>query len=97
MRYKSLFQDENSQLKCWMCGRTATEWHHIFGASNKKNSERYGAMVRLCHWCHNEPPDGVHHNKETRSYLQATAQERVMREYGLTMAEWRRIFGKNYM
>lgn len=97
MRYKSLFQDDSSQRKCWLCGRTATEWHHIFNASNKKNSERYGAMVKLCHWCHNEPPNGAHHNKDVKNYLCKVAQERIMNEYGLTLDEWRRVFGKNYL
>ena len=95
--YKSLFQDVSTERKCWLCGRPATEWHHVFNASNKKNSEKYGAMVHLCHWCHNEPPRGVHHNKETRNYLCEVAQEKIMQEYGLTIDEFRAVFGKNYL
>lgn len=97
MKFKSLFQDEETQRKCWLCGRPATEWHHIFNASNKKNSERYGAMVRLCHYCHNEPPKGAHHNKETRNYLCKVAQDRIQEEYSMPTDEWLRIFGKNYL
>lgn len=84
--------------KCFMCKRT--EWlehHHIFNASNKKNSEKYGAVVTLCHKCHNEPPDGVHFNKERRQWLQADAQKRIMEHHGITKEEFIQIFGKNYL
>lgn len=93
----SLFQDETSQDTCWLCGRRATEWHHIFNASNKKNSEKYGAMVRLCHWCHNEPPNGVHHNKERRNYLCKVAQDRIQETYSMTTEKFVKTFGKNYL
>ena len=49
------------------------EKHHIFGAANRKKSEKYGLTVDLCHWCHNEPPDGAH-------FSAATAQ--ALHEYG---------------
>ena len=45
-RYKSVMQKDTDC--CMICGSTRMlEWHHIFGAANKKNSEKYGLMVRL--------------------------------------------------
>ena len=91
MRYKSIFQDEESSKYCYLCGKAANHWHHIFNASNKANSERYGLMMRLCWECHSE----VHQKrmKEVKKY----AQQKAMEKYGLTFDEWRRIFGKNYL
>ena len=51
--------------ECFMCG--SNDWierHHIFGGAYRKKSERDGLVVDLCHYCHNEPPHGVHHNAE---------------------------------
>mgnify|MGYP002513816592 CR=1 FL=1 len=84
--------------KCFICGRTSNlERHHIFGASNRKKSEKYGLVVDLCHNCHNEPPMGVHHNQYTMLFLHQYGQERAMREQGWTVDEFRNEFGKNYL
>lgn len=87
-----------SEKRCFLCGSyNWLEYHHIFGAARKKASEKYGLMVYLCHYCHNEPPDGVHHNKENRLYLQRTAQEKAMQYHKLSTEDFIRIFGKNYL
>lgn len=92
-RYKSILQKNTEE--CFFCKSTRwLEWHHIFNASNKKHSEKYGMMIRVCHWCHNEPPLGIHHNKGARRRLQRLAQtrfENVFRD--LNFIE---IFGRNY-
>ena len=83
---------------CFLCAKTgALERHHVFGGSNRKLSEKYGLTVYLCHWCHNEPPFGVHHNKDQRRYLQREAQEAAMDYFGWTESEFRDIFGKSYL
>lgn len=83
---------------CFMCGTAQwLEWHHIFGAALKKKSEKYKLMVRLCHYCHNEPPNGVHQNKENRRELQSFAQKVAMHHYGWTEEEFRTIFHKSYL
>lgn len=85
--------------RCYICGRT--EWierHHIFnGTANRKKSEKYGLTVHLCHWCHNEPPNGVHFNSNRDLRLKRLAQEQAMEYYGWTMDEFREIFGKSYL
>ena len=82
--------------ECYICG--CTHWlevHHIFGASNRKKSGKYGLVVYLCHYCHNEPPNGVHHNKERMDWLKAIGQTRFNEEY--PELNFREIFGKNYL
>lgn len=84
--------------RCLLCGSHRwLEWHHVFGAALKKKSEKYKLMVRLCHYCHNEPPQGVHQNRERRRYLQAYAQKKAMAHYGWSREDFRREFYKNYL
>jgi hypothetical protein len=92
---KSIISEEK---QCYMCG--STQWievHHIFGGAFRNKSEQYGLKVPLCHYCHNEPPNGVHHNKQNRLALQSKAQEIAMEYYGWDIDEFRAIFGKNYI
>ena len=91
----SIFQTEKH---CFLCGSYSwLEEHHIFGAANRKKSEKYGLKVFLCHSCHNEPPAGVHHNAELNNELKAQAQEKAMQHYGWNIDDFRKIFGKNYL
>lgn len=83
--------------KCYICGKyLPLEKHHVFGASRRNKSEHYGAVVNLCHNCHNEPPLGVHHNKNIRLALQAQIQEKLMIENNWTTEDFIQVFGKNY-
>ena len=54
-------------------------------------------MVRLCHYCHNEPPRGVHQNREIRRKVQAFAQKKAMQEYGWSVEDFIKEFYKNYL
>lgn len=82
---------------CFICGRyTYTERHHIFGGAYRKKSDKYGLAVNLCHYCHNEPPNGVHHNAANMLWLKQTGQRRMM-EQGWTVERFREEFGKNYL
>ena len=91
--------------KCYMCGRYGrTERHHIFGGANRKHSEEDGLVVRLCHFCHNEPPNGVHFNKGRMDALREKGQEMYEEKLiseGKTREEARVAFikryGKNYI
>lgn len=90
---KSILQTNDE--RCFLCGSYRfLEWHHIFGAANRKNSEKYGLKVRLCHYCHNEPPGGIHHNKQKRLLLQKIGQEAFEKEY--PQLNFIEIFGRNY-
>lgn len=84
--------------KCYLCG--STQWierHHVFGGACRKLSEKYGLVVDLCHYCHNEPQNGVHFNREIRERLQAEIQQAAMDRYGWTVEDFIKIFGRNYL
>lgn len=88
-------EDFNNRI-CYRSGAAAgTELHHIFGASNKANSEKYGLLVYLRHDLHNEPPDGVHHNKKANLKLKQAAQRAFMANY--PNEDFLKIFGRNYL
>lgn len=83
---------------CALCG--STQWierHHIFGGALRKKSERYGLVIDLCHYCHNEPPNGAHHNKETMLKLHQYGQRKAMAEQGWITEDFIREFRKNYL
>lgn len=93
---KSILQTDDDV--CFLCGGYgASEWHHIFGGANRKKSEHYGLKVRLHHNCHNEPPEGVHFNREKMQHLHEEGQRAAMKKYGWSIDEFRRMFGKNYL
>ena len=98
--------DGDVKGRCYRCARQGpTERHHIFGAANRKWSEKYGLTVQLCHFCHNEPPKGVHHNRDTDEWLKRVGQTAFeVTEVNETDCTWEearqrfmQIFGKNYM
>lgn len=83
---------------CFLCGRHGpTEKHHVFGAGCRRLAEKLGLWVWLCHRCHNEPPDGVHHNAERNRSLKAQVQIRAMYVYGWTVEQFRKLFRKSYI
>ena len=85
--------------RCFLCGRTCqTEKHHIYqGSGRRRLCDKYGLTVYLCHDCHNEPPNGVHHNAERDLALKAQAQYRAMYVHGWTVEQFRKIFRKSYI
>lgn len=91
---RSVMTKNNEQ--CFLCGCYGPlEWHHVFGGANRKNSEKYGLVVPLCHRCHNEPPDGVHFNRRKMDELRARGQRAF--ESISSHDEFMKIFGENYI
>ena len=83
---------------CVLCGSSRRiEKHHIFGGALRKKSEKYGLTVDLCHYCHNEPPNGVHFNKDKMLELKQYGQRKVMEEQGWTTEKFIEEFRKNYL
>ena len=81
---------------CYFCG--SFDWlesHHIFSGPYRKKSEKYGYKVTLCHNHHNEPPDGVHFNKENRNTLKRICQKHFEQNHG-TREDFIATFGKSY-
>jgi hypothetical protein len=67
------------------------------GTANRKLSEKYGLKVKLCHFCHNEPPNGVHFNKERMEKLKIEGEKMFILYYNSSISEFIRIFGKNLL
>ncbi len=92
----SIIQKDTS--RCFIChSRQWLEYHHVFGGALRDKAGELGLVVRLCHYCHNEPPRGVHQNAYIRRKLQALAQRKAMERYGWTVEDFRREFRKSYI
>ena len=94
MAEKSILTDNLEQ--CMMCGsRTWIEEHHVFGGADRKKSTKYKLLAPLCHYCHNEPPHGVHHNAKNRLKLEQAGQRAFNSHY--PELDFMKIFGRNYL
>lgn len=85
---KSIIQNRR---ECLLCGSTQVEEHHIFGAFNRKKSEKYGLKVWLCRTHHNDahsPSSGV------PDYLHRLGQIAFSKTYN---EDFLSIFGRNYL
>lgn len=92
----------NEYRICAICGRNGScdplDRHHVFGGPLRKLSEKFGAVVDLCHdRCHENGPMAVHRCRETADALKRETQLRIMDEQGWTLDDWRSVFGKSYI
>jgi hypothetical protein len=69
--------------------------HHVFGAANRRWSEKYGLWVYLCPAHHNMSDAGVHFNKHMDTQLKQIAQREFEDTYGHD--KFVKVFGKNYL
>ena len=93
---------QKDRTHCFLCGMNTNleplDCHHVFGASNRKKSEKYGLKVYIHHSkCHIFGENSVHCNAKINRALQAFVQKKAMRHYGWTIEQFREIFGKNYI
>ena len=80
---------------CELCGRWASlEKHHVFGAANRKHSERWGMVVYICPTCHRTGENAVHRNREAADRLKAKYQEKFEIEH--PDESFLAIFGRLY-
>ena len=81
---------------CFLSGRTDNlEVHHIFGGSMREKSELYGMKIWLNHDWHNEPPNGVHFNKDNMLTVKKYGQTKFNEIYkDLNFFD---IFKNNYL
>lgn len=91
---KSILQKEP---ECIVCRTTYDlhEHHVFFGTANRKQSEKYGLKVWLCHRHHNGSDAGVHFNRELDLKLKRFAQAKFEETH--TREEFRAIFGKSWL
>lgn len=87
----SIFTDD--LYRCHITGSsTGVHIHHIFGASNKTNSERYGFLVPLRFDWHDMADYGIHFNRELDLKYKRACQEYWLTHYG-TKEEFIKVFG----
>lgn len=98
---------ENIKNMCHYCGGffEITHKHHIFGAANRKFSEKYGLWIYLCPEHHNMSNHSVHFDKAIMEKYHTLGQEcferKFMEDNGASEEEARkefmRIFGRSYL
>ena len=90
----SVFADDLDH--CMFTGSPMVERHHIFGASNRKRSEKYGFIAPLRPDLHPNGASAGKEAKEVDTYLKEMAQRYYEEHYG-TRDDFRREFGKSYI
>ena len=90
----SVFTDDLDH--CMFTGSSMVERHHIFGASNRKRSEKYGFIAPLRPDLHPNGASAGKQAKEVDTYLKQMAQRYYEEHYG-TRDDFRREFGKSYL
>ena len=92
---KSIIQERK---ECFVTGDTnGLHKHHIFGAYNRNNSEKYGLWIWL-RWDYHiadSPHRTPHNDKEVDLVYKQIAQRKFETRYGHD--EFMRIFGRNYL
>ncbi len=82
---------------CHVCGRPATDRHHIFyGHKNRTTSEEWGFVLFLCRECH-EGTKGVHGRDGHDLDLQLKREAQGKFEQSRARAEFVRLIGRNYL
>lgn len=93
-KHWSVFTDDMDH--CYFTGTSPVERHHIFGGSNRKNSEKYGFIIPLRPNLH---PNGVMAGKQAAEIdqkLKNMAREYFLEHYG-TLEDFIKVFGKSYI
>lgn len=88
--------DFNLEGGCWVCGKYPTERHHVWGASNKKISDKYGFIAHLCADHHRGQPNGIHGgNIELSTALRKYFQTEFEKEH--LRFDFEKMIGRNYL
>lgn len=93
-KLRSVFTDDMDH--CYFTGSYPVERHHIFGGSNRKNSEKYGFIIPLRPDLH---PNGAQRGANAAEIdlkLKTMAQEYFETFYG-TREDFRSVFGKSWL
>lgn len=82
--------------ECFMCHRVGVlHKHHIFGAANRKHSDKYGLWIWLCPEHHNMSDEAIHFNKALDRQIKQIAQREFEDTYG--HEKFVKVFGRNYL
>lgn len=93
---KSILQDTR---ECVLTGYQGDylDKHHVFGAANRTKSEKMGLWVYVFKGLHNNNPKSIHEDMELNLMLKKWAQRLCMEKYDMTVEDFIREFGKNYL
>ena len=85
------------ERECLVCKDTThLQLHHcIYGTANRRNSDKYGLTVWLCHRHHNGSNYSAHFNKNLDIRIKQMAQEAFEKTH--TREEFMAIFGKSWL
>ena len=85
------------EQRCFLCGRRdrGLHRHEVYhGISYREKSKNLGLWVNLCYECH----DRLHHHDASLDRkLKEEMQRRAMSEFGWSIDDFRREFGKSYL
>ena len=95
--YKSIFTDDLSV--CYITGDKASDTvkihpHHIFGASNKKNSEKYGFILPLRSDWHEGTSYSIHEDRVLELKFKTLCEEYYITTLNHSKEDWISEFGK---
>lgn len=78
---------------CEICHQyRKTEAHHVFEGRNRKNSDKYGAVIHICRECHRD----IHDHPAKYEWLKKQWQDKLMAWNGWSLDDWLAIFRRNY-
>ncbi len=81
----------NDLEHCILCGQKKDNLHEVFGGRNRPNSMKYGIVIPLCVFHHQE----IHKNKELQGFYHKLGQKKFMEYY--PKEDFIKIFKKNYL
>lgn len=95
-RLKSVFTDDME--RCIETGTPHCHRHHIFGASNRNKSEKYGFVIPIAYYLHEFQEGSIHNNPNEGLDLKwkQTAQTYYEEHYG-SREDFIKEFGKSYL
>ena len=95
-RLTSVFTDDMDH--CIETGITQCHRHHIFGASNRSKSEKYGFVIPIAYYLHEFQEGSIHNNPNEGLDLKwkQKAQAYYEEHYG-TREQFIKEFGRNYL
>lgn len=82
--------------RCYVCGSTQTEVHHIYYGKNRKASDRAGFTVRLCPE-HHRGTNGVHGINGHELDQRLKQEQQAAFEADHSRQEFINIIGRNYL
>ena len=82
--------------ECYVTGSQSNlHRHHVYGGSNRSNSEKYGCWIWLRADYHNMSDHGVHFDKELDLAIKQQTQVRFKAIWGRD--RFMEVFGRNYL